>query len=199
MWDCVSEGAKDAVRRMMSWHPNRRPSAREMMSNAWIATTGLPSPPPQRQQQQQQQQQSDALEASNSSGDEMSYGASATTSRSSSMSGCSMHCSYASDAPQCEHEIVRRMRKFAALEEQHRLAALAAASCLPRDRVAGLRQLFGSMANGGRGAVGAQELVAGLAQRCVLVEKSDAERFIAAAVSLVWRLGSLTQKQSFTV
>lgn len=42
-WGSIPEGAKDAVRRMMTWHPSRRPSAQEMLQHEWVAAAGAGS------------------------------------------------------------------------------------------------------------------------------------------------------------
>jgi calcium-dependent protein kinase len=40
-WPHISEAAKDAVRMMMTWSPDTRPSAREMLGHEWIKEGGV--------------------------------------------------------------------------------------------------------------------------------------------------------------
>lgn len=42
-WPSISDGAKDAVRRMMTWHPGRRPAARQMLRDDWVLRGGAPA------------------------------------------------------------------------------------------------------------------------------------------------------------
>jgi hypothetical protein len=167
-WSSVSEGAKDVIRKLMSWHPNRRPAAADMLRHEWVATTGRPAQPARQSEQRQRQAEEDGSVSDGSFSSKMSC----DTARSESSAG-------AGDGAQ--HQILRRLRSFASLPPPHRAAALALAPSLPHDQVKGLRELFGSMARVDSGLLGAGELVGGFARRAVEVEGSEAEALVAAA------------------
>jgi serine/threonine protein kinase len=42
-WSAISEAAKDAVRSMMTWSADARPSARDMLEHEWIRKDGVAS------------------------------------------------------------------------------------------------------------------------------------------------------------
>ena len=42
-WPGVSDAAKDLVRRLMTWHPSRRPTAAEALAHEWFVACGVPA------------------------------------------------------------------------------------------------------------------------------------------------------------
>ncbi|GBF87805.1 calcium-dependent kinase-like protein [Raphidocelis subcapitata] len=127
-WPSISEGAKDAVRQMMTWRPGRRPSAREMLAHDFVRGGPL------------------RMISSPRGGD---------LGRRGDLGGGR---GLADGPAPREPELLRRLRAFSAMPPLKRAAARVIASRLPYDEIRGLRELFASIDADGSGGVSLEEL-----------------------------------------
>jgi hypothetical protein len=130
---------------MMTWHASRRPTAREMLGHEWIRAGGAgpwpaavaPMPPL------------------------------APLFVPTAPAGAKAAPAGRPDGPAPEHELLCRLRAFAAQPPLRRAAALVVAKCLPFDELRGLQELFQSVDEDGDAAITAYELQrVGPARRC---------------------------------
>jgi hypothetical protein len=148
-WDSVSAAAKDCVRSMMTWHASRRPTARDLLAHEWIRSGGgcgpaspVPAPPPRWPA-------------------EAAAAAAATLATPLLPPGGARRAGAggrgaAGGLP--DHELLRRLRAFAARPPLQRAGALVVAKCLPFDELRGLQELFQSVDDDGDAAITAYEL-----------------------------------------